>query len=155
MCLYYKSFENSLEVFYLRFLKKTMLAYRTLLFLAHFFQELISILDKNTELREPILEMLMYQLKGYYEKNEEVNPPLKLEPCIMSQGDQVFLVEPLVGVNPFPIVSIIIKQNFQNNCKNPNVVNLKVCIWEKQNLCIRQFTRIRFCDSSRSDKKIP
>ena len=38
----------------------------------------------------------LIQLKGYYESNEDVNPPLKLEPCIIAQGDQVFLAEPLV-----------------------------------------------------------
>ena len=37
------------------------------------------------------------QLKGYYESNEDVNPPLKLEPCILAQGEQVFLAEPLVS----------------------------------------------------------
>ena len=39
----------------------------------------------------------MGQLKRYYEKNEDVNPPLKLEPCLTTQGDQVFLAEPLVS----------------------------------------------------------
>ena len=32
----------------------------------------------------------------YYESSEDVTPPLKLEPCISAQGDQVYLAEPLV-----------------------------------------------------------
>ena len=35
-------------------------------------------------------------MKGYYESNTDVNPPLKLEPCILAQGEQVYLAEPLV-----------------------------------------------------------
>ncbi|XP_053406526.1 Fanconi anemia group I protein-like [Mercenaria mercenaria] len=59
------------------------------------YQGLVDVLDRNTQLRDPILSMLMSQLKCYYEKNEEMNPPLKLEPCILAQGDQVYLAEPL------------------------------------------------------------
>ena len=38
-----------------------------------------------------------FQLKKYYEDHEDVCPPLRLDPCIISQGDQVFLTEPLVS----------------------------------------------------------
>ena len=58
----------------------------------------MDVLDRNSQLRDPILSILMSQLKGYYEKNEEMNPPLKLEPCILAQGEQVFLSEPLVSL---------------------------------------------------------
>lgn len=59
------------------------------------YQGLFDVLNRNTQLKDAILEMLLSQLKGYYESNEDVNPPLKLEPCILAQGEQVFLGEPL------------------------------------------------------------
>ena len=34
----------------------------------------------------PVMDMLLAQIKKYYEPNEETCPPLRLEPCILSQG---------------------------------------------------------------------
>ncbi|XP_052249477.1 Fanconi anemia group I protein-like isoform X2 [Dreissena polymorpha] len=59
------------------------------------YQGLTDVLDRNTQLREPILSMLLVQLRQFYEGNTEVLPPIRLEPCIVAQGDQVFLAEPL------------------------------------------------------------
>lgn len=36
------------------------------------------------------------QIKQYYLPQPDLLPPLKLEGCIMAQGDQIFLQEPLV-----------------------------------------------------------
>lgn len=41
--------------------------------------------------------MFVFQLKSYYEHQEDVQPPLKLESCIIAQADQVFISEPLVS----------------------------------------------------------
>lgn len=38
------------------------------------------------------------QLKQFYEPQSDVLPPLKLEACILTQGDQISLQEPLVRV---------------------------------------------------------
>ncbi|KAL3863875.1 hypothetical protein ACJMK2_005602 [Sinanodonta woodiana] len=59
------------------------------------YQGLFDVLCKNTQLQTAILEILLAQLKKYYESGENINPPLKLEPCIQAQGDQVYLCEPL------------------------------------------------------------
>lgn len=40
--------------------------------------------------------LLCAKLKRYYEPEEELLPPVKLEPCITALGDQVYLQEPLV-----------------------------------------------------------
>lgn len=40
------------------------------------------------------------QLKQFYEPQSDVLPPLKLEACILTQGDQILLQEPLVRL-PF------------------------------------------------------
>jgi hypothetical protein len=36
------------------------------------------------------------QFQKYYETEEDVTPPVKLDPCLAASGDQVFLAEPLV-----------------------------------------------------------
>ncbi|KAK3595809.1 hypothetical protein CHS0354_014625 [Potamilus streckersoni] len=59
------------------------------------YQGLFDVLCRNTQLQTAILEILLAQLKKYYESGENINPPLKLEPCIQAQGDQVYLCEPL------------------------------------------------------------
>ncbi len=43
--------------------------------------------------------MLMTQLTKYYEMDDNITPPVKLEPCIIAQGEQVFPAEPLVRIN--------------------------------------------------------
>lgn len=36
------------------------------------------------------------QFQRYVESDEDVNPPIKLEPCLSAAGDQVYLTEPVV-----------------------------------------------------------
>jgi len=36
------------------------------------------------------------QFQKYFESDESVNPPVKLEPCLSAAGDQIYLTEPLV-----------------------------------------------------------
>ncbi|XP_052773916.1 Fanconi anemia group I protein-like [Mya arenaria] len=59
------------------------------------YQGLIEVLDRNSQLGEAILSMLQAQLKSYYERNTDISPPLRLDTCIIGQGEQVFLAEPL------------------------------------------------------------
>ncbi|RUS92134.1 hypothetical protein EGW08_000158, partial [Elysia chlorotica] len=58
-------------------------------------QGLWDVLHRNSQLMMPVMDMLLSQLKKYYEDDNDVCPPLRLEPCITTQGDQVFLTEPL------------------------------------------------------------
>ena len=37
-----------------------------------------------------------FQFKKYYEPDETINPPLCLDTCIVVEGSNVFLAEPLV-----------------------------------------------------------
>ena len=39
---------------------------------------------------------MLSQFQRYVESDEDVNPPIKLEPCLSAAGDQVYLTEPLV-----------------------------------------------------------
>ncbi|XP_055892399.1 Fanconi anemia group I protein-like isoform X3 [Biomphalaria glabrata] len=59
------------------------------------YQGLCEVLLRNSELMNPVLDLLFFQLKKYYEFNEDVKPPLRLEPCIITHGDKVYLAEPL------------------------------------------------------------
>uniref|UniRef100_A0A668APJ8 FA complementation group I n=1 Tax=Myripristis murdjan TaxID=586833 RepID=A0A668APJ8_9TELE len=54
------------------------------------------VLRRNSQLASSIMQTLLSQLKRYYEPEQDLLPPVKLEPCITAQGDQVFLQEPLV-----------------------------------------------------------
>ncbi|NP_001108323.2 Fanconi anemia group I protein [Gallus gallus] len=53
------------------------------------------VLRRNSQLASSIMETLLSQIKQYYLPQQDLLPPLKLEGCIMAQGDQIFLQEPL------------------------------------------------------------
>uniref|UniRef100_A0A8B9FBX9 FA complementation group I n=1 Tax=Amazona collaria TaxID=241587 RepID=A0A8B9FBX9_9PSIT len=53
------------------------------------------VLRRNSQLASCIMETLLSQIKQYYLPQPDLLPPLKLEGCIMAQGDQIFLQEPL------------------------------------------------------------
>ncbi|XP_078588448.1 Fanconi anemia group I protein-like [Branchiostoma floridae x Branchiostoma japonicum] len=59
------------------------------------YEGMYDVLSRNPHLGPPILEMLLSQFRRYYEAEDDVTPPLQLDPCITAQGDQTFLVEPL------------------------------------------------------------
>ncbi|XP_021536339.2 Fanconi anemia group I protein isoform X1 [Neomonachus schauinslandi] len=53
------------------------------------------VLRRNSQLANSIMHTLLSQLKQFYEPEPDVLPPLKLEACILTQGDQISLQEPL------------------------------------------------------------
>ncbi|KAM3870643.1 Fanconi anemia group I protein [Diretmus argenteus] len=53
------------------------------------------VLRRNSQLASSIMQTLLSQLRRYYEPEQDLLPPVKLEPCITAHGDQVFLQEPL------------------------------------------------------------
>ncbi|XP_010002365.1 PREDICTED: Fanconi anemia group I protein, partial [Chaetura pelagica] len=53
------------------------------------------VLRRNSQLASSIMETLLSQIKQYYLPQPDLLPPLKFEGCIMAQGDQIFLQEPL------------------------------------------------------------
>uniref|UniRef100_A0A8B9MA10 FA complementation group I n=1 Tax=Accipiter nisus TaxID=211598 RepID=A0A8B9MA10_9AVES len=58
-------------------------------------QGFYDVLRRNSQLASSIMETLLSQIKQYYLPQPDLLPPLKLEGCIMAQGDQIFLQEPL------------------------------------------------------------
>ncbi|XP_036698208.1 Fanconi anemia group I protein isoform X1 [Balaenoptera musculus] len=53
------------------------------------------VLRRNSQLANSIMQTLLSQLKQVYEPEPDMLPPLKLEACILTQGDQISLQEPL------------------------------------------------------------
>lgn len=53
---------------------------------------------KNQELTEYVVEMLLEHFSKYYEKDEEVLPPLLFDKCSAIQGVDVVLQEPLADL---------------------------------------------------------
>uniref|UniRef100_A0A8C0R3K5 FA complementation group I n=1 Tax=Canis lupus dingo TaxID=286419 RepID=A0A8C0R3K5_CANLU len=53
------------------------------------------VLRRNSQLANSIMQTLLSQLKQFYEPEPDVLPPLKLEACILTQGDRISLQEPL------------------------------------------------------------
>ncbi|XP_072290472.1 Fanconi anemia group I protein isoform X2 [Eucyclogobius newberryi] len=53
------------------------------------------VLRRNSQLSSSIMQTLLSQIKRYYEPEQDLLPPVKLEPCITAHGDQVYLQEPL------------------------------------------------------------
>ncbi|XP_032476075.1 Fanconi anemia group I protein isoform X3 [Phocoena sinus] len=53
------------------------------------------VLRRNSQLANSVMQTLLSQLKQFYEPEPDMLPPLKLEACILTQGDQISLQEPL------------------------------------------------------------
>ncbi|XP_042266424.1 Fanconi anemia group I protein isoform X2 [Thunnus maccoyii] len=53
------------------------------------------VLRRNSQLASSIMQTLFSQLRRYYEPEQDLLPPVKLEPCITAHGEQVYLQEPL------------------------------------------------------------
>ncbi|CAJ1057263.1 Fanconi anemia group I protein [Xyrichtys novacula] len=53
------------------------------------------VLRRNSQLASSIMQTLFSQLRRYYEPEQDLLPPVKLEPCITALGNQVYLQEPL------------------------------------------------------------
>ncbi|XP_005381612.1 PREDICTED: Fanconi anemia group I protein [Chinchilla lanigera] len=53
------------------------------------------VLRRNSQLANSIMQTLLSQLKQFYEPKPDLLPPLKLEACVLAQGDQICLQEPL------------------------------------------------------------
>lgn len=53
------------------------------------------VLRRNSQLASSIMQTLFSQLKQFYEPEPDLLPPLKLGACVLTQGSQIFLQEPL------------------------------------------------------------
>ncbi|EGI62534.1 Fanconi anemia group I protein-like protein [Acromyrmex echinatior] len=82
----------------------------------HLYNGLYEAILKNIEIAEYVLEMLLPHFKTFFETDENVVVPVKLDLCIAVQGDQVILQEPLAELilvlQKIYIKSALIKSSF-------------------------------------------
>ncbi|XP_010767791.1 Fanconi anemia group I protein [Notothenia coriiceps] len=76
------------------------------------------VLRRNSQLASSIMQTLFSQLKRYYEPEQDLLPPVKLEPCITALGDQVFLQEPLAHLLSCTVHCLLWLQNMRRSA-NP------------------------------------
>ncbi|KAF7702205.1 Fanconi anemia group I protein isoform X2 [Silurus meridionalis] len=74
------------------------------------------VLRRNSQLAGSIMQTLLSQLKRYYEPEQDLLPPVKLESCISAQGDQIFLQEPLAHLLSCTIHCLLWYQSVQDPC---------------------------------------
>ncbi|XP_061773524.1 Fanconi anemia group I protein isoform X2 [Nerophis ophidion] len=53
------------------------------------------VVSRNSQLASSIMQTLLSQLRRYYEPEQDLLPPVKLQPCITAHGEQVHIQEPL------------------------------------------------------------
>uniref|UniRef100_UPI0037E9ACE8 Fanconi anemia group I protein n=1 Tax=Semicossyphus pulcher TaxID=241346 RepID=UPI0037E9ACE8 len=77
------------------------------------------VLRRNSQLASSIMQTLFSQLRRYYEPEQDLLPPVKLEPCITALGDQVYLQEPLAHLGSCTVHCLLWLQNMRHSA-NPN-----------------------------------
>ncbi|KAM9352409.1 Fanconi anemia group I protein [Symphorus nematophorus] len=77
------------------------------------------VLRRNSQLASSIMQTLFSQLKRYYEPEQDLLPPMKLEPCITAVGDQVYLQEPLAHLVSCTVHCLLWLLNIRRSA-NPN-----------------------------------
>uniref|UniRef100_A0A8B9K3P8 FA complementation group I n=1 Tax=Astyanax mexicanus TaxID=7994 RepID=A0A8B9K3P8_ASTMX len=75
------------------------------------------VLRRNSQLASSIMHTLLSQLKRYYEPEQDLLPPMKLESCISAQGDQVFLQEPLAHLFSCTVHCLLWHQSLGENAR--------------------------------------
>ncbi|XP_058501147.1 Fanconi anemia group I protein isoform X1 [Solea solea] len=73
------------------------------------------VLRRNSQLASSIMQTLLSQLRRYYESEQDLLPPVKLEPCITAHGDQVFLQEPLAHLVSCTVHCLLWLQNMRRS----------------------------------------
>ncbi|XP_043084247.1 Fanconi anemia group I protein isoform X2 [Puntigrus tetrazona] len=72
------------------------------------------VLRRNSQLASSIIQTLLSQLKRYFEPEQDLLPPLKLESCISAHGDQVFIQEPLAHLLCCTVHCLLWNQNIRS-----------------------------------------
>ncbi|KAF6735606.1 Fanconi anemia group I protein [Oryzias melastigma] len=76
------------------------------------------VLRRNSQLASSIMQTLLSHLTRYYEPEQDLLPPLKLEPCITAHGDQVYLQEPLAHLVSCTVQCLLWLQNTQQSANH-------------------------------------
>ncbi|XP_042351654.1 Fanconi anemia group I protein [Plectropomus leopardus] len=73
------------------------------------------VLRRNSQLASSIMQTLFSQLRRYYEPEQDLLPPVKLEPCITALGDKVYLQEPLAHLLSCTVHCLLWLQNMRRS----------------------------------------
>ncbi|XP_037308033.2 Fanconi anemia group I protein [Pungitius pungitius] len=73
------------------------------------------VLRRNSQLGSSVMQTLLSQLRRYYEPEQDLLPPVKLEPCITALGDQVYLQEPLAHLLSCTVHCLLWLQNMRQS----------------------------------------
>uniref|UniRef100_H2M7Z4 FA complementation group I n=1 Tax=Oryzias latipes TaxID=8090 RepID=H2M7Z4_ORYLA len=76
------------------------------------------VLRRNSQLASSIMQTLLSHLTRYYEPEQDLLPPVKLEPCITAHGDQVYLQEPLAHLVSCTVQCLLWLQNTQQSANH-------------------------------------
>ncbi|KAM9854975.1 Fanconi anemia group I protein [Aulostomus maculatus] len=74
-----------------------------------------AVLRRNSQLAGAIMQALFSQLKRYYEPEQDLLPPVKLEPCITAHGEHVYLQEPLAHLVCCAVHCLLWLQNIRQS----------------------------------------
>ncbi|XP_068458820.1 Fanconi anemia group I protein isoform X2 [Clinocottus analis] len=77
------------------------------------------VLRRNSQLASSIMQTLLSQVRRYYEPEQDLLPPVKLEPCITALGDQIYIQEPLAHLVSCTVHCLLWLQNMRRSA-NPN-----------------------------------
>uniref|UniRef100_A0A3Q3E817 FA complementation group I n=1 Tax=Labrus bergylta TaxID=56723 RepID=A0A3Q3E817_9LABR len=80
-------------------------------------QGFYDVLRRNSQLASSIMQTLLSQLRRYYEPEQDLLPPVKLEPCITALGDQVYLQEPLAHLLSCTVHCLLSLQNMRQSAR--------------------------------------
>uniref|UniRef100_A0A3P8SIS2 FA complementation group I n=1 Tax=Amphiprion percula TaxID=161767 RepID=A0A3P8SIS2_AMPPE len=75
------------------------------------------VLRRNSQLASSIMQTLFSQLRRYYEPEQDLLPPVKLEPCITAHGDQIYLQEPLAHLVSCTVHCLMWLQNMRQSAQ--------------------------------------
>ncbi|KAK2918014.1 Fanconi anemia group I protein [Channa argus] len=73
------------------------------------------VLRRNSQLASSIMQTLLSQLRRYYEPEQDLLPPVKMEPCITAHEDQVYLQEPLAHLMSCTVHCLLWLQNMHHS----------------------------------------
>nr|XP_061812726.1 Fanconi anemia group I protein-like isoform X2 [Nerophis lumbriciformis] len=75
------------------------------------------VLRRNSQLSSSIMQTIFSQLKRYYEPEQDLLPPVKLQPCITAHGEQIHIQEPLAHLVCCTVHCLLWLKNMRRSAK--------------------------------------
>ncbi|KAM9815831.1 Fanconi anemia group I protein isoform 1-T1 [Syngnathus typhle] len=75
------------------------------------------VLRRNSQLASSVMQTLFSQLRKYYEPEQDLLPPMKLQPCITANAEQIHLQEPLAHLVGCTVQCLLWLSNMKRSAK--------------------------------------